>query len=102
MFLNPGKIVVHKELKRLAAIKRSDGEILRVSLEQLTDSDDEKFHFVCLRPWHMVGPDTHRPSAYAITVRADELHILRDALTAAIDAIPAHETIAEADSHEDT
>jgi hypothetical protein len=93
MFGSPGPIIARKELKRLAVIKRPDGEILRVSIEQVTDVDQERFHFVCLRPWHPIAPDQHQPAPYAIAVLPGELEALRDALTAAIDQIPAHETV---------
>jgi hypothetical protein len=95
MFGSPGKVVAQKEVKRLAVIKRSDGEILRVSLDQVVDSDCERFHYVVLRPYNLVGPDQHRPAPFALVVRPDELTALRDALTEAIDTIPAHETVTD-------
>jgi len=93
--MSPGKIVKRDELKRLAVLKRQTGEILRISLDRATDSDGEAFHFVSLRPWHPVGPDRHQPASFTIAVLADELPAIRDAITAAIDLIPAHETVTE-------
>lgn len=94
MFGSPGRIVAQKEVRRLAVIKRGDGEILKVSLDQVVDSDCEPFHYVVLRPFHPVGPNMHQPANFCIVVRPDELTALRDALTDAIDQIPAHETVA--------
>jgi hypothetical protein len=91
MFSQQRQIIERKELKRLAVIKRPDGEILRVSLDQATDSTGERATYVTMRPWNVVGPERHAPSPYAIVVLPAEIAGLRDALALAADLIPAHE-----------
>jgi hypothetical protein len=91
--MRPGPIIERKELKRLAVISRPDGEILRASLDQATDSDGERYTYITLRPWHPVAPGKHAPSPYAVTILPTEITGLRDALTLAADLIPAHEAL---------
>lgn len=91
MFSQQRQIIERKELKRLAVIKRPDGEILRVSLDQATDSTGEMATYLTLRPWNVVGPDRHAPSPYAVVILPTEIQALRDALSLAVELIPAHE-----------
>lgn len=73
-----------KELKRLASIKRKNGDELRISRDQFTNDKGEAFEYVSLRIWFQPKEGGEpRPTQKGLTVRKNEVDQVAAAIKSA-------------------